>query len=217
MSPASLQAQIPETWLPPNPSLEFLPGPHRYLLNGQPIPYSVTRICSFDKPPETLKRFKDTQHIWEPRGVQTHLALETFLTTGNRTTGTDYDDWIEPLLEHRLWQEYTPIAVEHRMASPCGLFAGSCDAVLVKRDEPTKAILVDLKTQSSASSQAYSTHRQMGAYCRLLEQNHNLFVHRCVTVWAKPGMTNLTIATPDECVPQWFDALDAFKLLHIPF
>jgi len=203
----------PET-LVPIKDLQFFEAEHRYLFKGQWVNASVTQICSFDKSPLAIAQIMACKHEWEPRGNTVHACLEAFLKGQELPPHDDYTDWVEPLLAHPLWQQYRCVASELRMVSPDGAFAGSCDAVLGDDDE---AILVDLKTQSTASKRPYSTDRQLGAYAWLLEKNYGLQVARCVTVWSKPGVVSLSTTETDTAVQAWLDAYDAWQLIHAPF
>jgi len=205
--------QIPET-LPPIPNLEFFPDSHRYVHKNRLIPWSVTKITSHDKSQAELDAIWKRRSEWQLRGNTVHACLEAFLKGEAQLNPGKYAEWVEPLLEHRLWRDYGCIASEHRMVSPCGLVAGSCDAVL---SNGTKTLLVDLKTVSSASRSPYSTDRQMGAYTWLLNANHKLYVDHCVTVWAAPGSVRLTVAEPDACYAAWDACFEQFKLKQEAF
>ena len=54
--------------LQPNPNLKFDPIKHQYTVFGEPVPWSVTGITSYDQDPKVKAIIDKTKHIWEPRG-----------------------------------------------------------------------------------------------------------------------------------------------------
>jgi hypothetical protein len=189
---------------------------HRYL--WQPtntwLSYSVTRIASATKSPQAMERIRQTQHIWEPRGKHVHAQLEAFLK-GQPVDPGQYAEWVEPLLQHPLWKRLRPLAAEHRLADPERSIAGTLDALC--EHENGSVILLDLKTQGSANSSPYSTNAQMGGYASMLPMHYPLAVDRCVTVWAKPGVTTITVADPSEGIAEWEAKRDAFLANQFDF
>ena len=196
--------------------IHFDEAAHRY--RWQPtntwLSYSVTKIAAASKSPEAMARIRATQHIWEPRGRHTHAQLEAFLK-GQPVDLGDYAEWVEPLLDHAMWKRLRPLGVEHRLADPERSIAGTLDALCEHEDG--SVILLDLKTQGSANGSPYSTNAQMGGYASMLPMHYPLAVDRCVTVWAKPGVTTITVAEPSECIAEWEAKRDAFLANQFDF
>jgi hypothetical protein len=196
--------------------IHFDEAAHRY--RWQPtntwLSYSVTKIAAASKSPEAMARIRATQHIWEPRGRHTHAQLEAFLK-GQPVDLGDYAEWVEPLLDHAMWKRLRPLGVEHRLADPERSIAGTLDALCEHEDG--SVILLDLKTQGSANGSPYSTNAQMGGYASMLPMHYPLAVDRCVTVWAKPGATTITVAEPSECIAEWEAKRDAFLANQFDF
>lgn len=191
--------------------LHFDEEAHKYqwLPTGQWLPYSVTGVKGAGMLPKQRKAIDSTKHLWEPRGLTVHSALETYLLGEAQLDPGDYAEWIDPLLDHPFWDRVTPVAVEHRLCDLKHGIGGSCDA-LVQDKENGKLLLLDLKTQSSIKSGCYSTDAQMGGYLSMLIDHYQLDVAECITVWARPGKTFITRAKPDDCLSAWVDALDLF-------
>lgn len=208
------------TWLQPL-ALIHDPLSHSYCLpNGHQFPVSATGVISLmTKTPTDLERINAHRHVWEPRGINCHLALGTFLTTQKTLplTGDDeYTDWIDPLLSHRFWDSVTPVASELAMYDTRRNVAGTADAV-VQFADGTYAVL-DLKTQSSRKSSCYDTKPQLGAYLAMLNEHYpEVFVSRCLTLWARPGQTKLEPHDPDACWAAWDGMFQAYEALHRPF
>ena len=124
-----------------------------------------------------------------------------------------YAAWAEKLIAHPLWKQYEAIAVEHRMVSKDGFFAGSFDGLLRGLDKQGKPItvLMDLKTVKRANSPTRSIAKQAGAYITLLNDNHQIFVDRVVGVFSKPGSVELVVEDPQDCIDAWQDCLLEFR------
>ena len=124
-----------------------------------------------------------------------------------------YAEWIDPLLAHPLFKQYEAIAVEHRMVSKDGFFAGSFDALLRGLDKSGKpqTILMDLKTLKHAHSPTRSIAKQAGAYICLLNDNHKILVDRVVGVFSKPGSVEMVVEDPQDCIDAWQDCLVEFR------
>jgi hypothetical protein len=204
-----------------SPLLEPLPihfdeEAHRYrwLPTETWLAFSVTKIAAASKSPAAMARIRETQHIWEPRGKHVHSQLEAFLK-GQPIDLGDYAEWVEPLLAHPMWKKLKPLAAEHRLADPDRSIAGTLDALC--EHENGAIVLLDLKTQGSATSSPYSTNAQMGGYASMLPMHYPLMVDRCVTIWARPGATELTFADPATCIAEWEAKRDAFIAENVDF
>ena len=200
--------------LKPIPNLSFDPVKHQYTYLGKPVQWSTTAICSHDMDPTVYQRIQETKHIWEPRGTTIHNCLEARLNGEPEIDPGDYAEWVEPLLDHPLWKRYAPIAVEHRMVSSCGTYAGSLDSLLRGRDRDGKeqTLLVDLKTLSSARGRPRSIARQAGSYITMLNDRHKIAVDRVIGVFSMPGRVELKVEEPADCLAAWQDCLEKFHL-----
>ena len=79
-------------------------------------------------------------------------------------------------------------------------------------------MLIDLKTQSSARANTYSTDQQLGAYLSMLVDHHAIKIDECRTVWSRPEKTYVgEIQDPDQCLEAWVDKLDLFKMTKEAF
>lgn len=208
------------TWLQPL-ALVHNPQTWTYFLpTGHQFPVSVTGVISaVTKTPTDLERINQYRHDWEPRGLACHSALETFLRTQKTPItgeGTPYEDWIRPLLRHKLWSSCEPVASELPLYDTRRNVAGTTDAVLQLKNG-TYAVL-DLKTQSKATSSPYDTKPQLGAYLAMLNEHYpTLYVSTCLTLWARPNKTVLQSHDPDACWAAWDDVFSKYEMLHREF
>ena len=124
-----------------------------------------------------------------------------------------YSDWAKPLIAHPIWKEYQAIAVEHRMVSRDGFFAGSFDGLMRGFDQQgnPNTWLMDLKTLKHAGSPTRSIAKQAGAYICLLNDNHKILVDRVVGVFSKPGSVEMVVEDPQDCIDAWQDCLVEFR------
>lgn len=224
MSPhqqSASKSSAPETsrWLKPLPIL-FNEEAHRYYHEptGTWLNHSVTQVCKGRKDAWAMKRIMETKHIWEPRGKTVHKALEDFLTTGDAGDyPAEYSEWIEPLLEHSVWQTYEAIACEYRLCDVERSIAGSFDCLLRRKDDHTQLVLVDLKTQSRADASPYDVSPQLGGYLGMLSLHWpKLYIQKAGVLWARPGNTTLQKIDVDEAVIEWQGVRDAFLMLNQP-
>jgi hypothetical protein len=219
--PNASKSQTQETsrWLPPLPIL-FNEEAHRYQWQptGQWLNHSVTQVCKGTKDAWAMKRIMETKHIWEPRGKAVHLALETFLTTGEPGEyPEEYSEWVEPLLEHSVWNTYEAVACEYRLADLERNIAGSFDCLLRRKDDHQQLVLVDLKTQGKADASPYDVSPQLGGYLGMLSLHWpQLYVQKAGVLWSRPGSTTLQKVDVDEAVIEWQGARDAFLMLNQP-
>lgn len=196
-------------WLEPLP-ITFFEEQHKYRWDptGEFMATSVTAVCSHDKAADELANIEKYRWSWEPRGLAVHAAAESMLNGETVRCPDEYAEWIEPLLEHKLWREFDPIATELRLVDLKKSIGGSLDALGYWRGKLT---LIDFKSQSNPKSSTYSTDRQMGAYAHMLGANYGLIVDECRTVWCRPGKCTVGARQdPDSCCVQWVDAWDAY-------
>ena len=202
--PPPLKPSAQETWIQQDSSLRFYPAIHRYYQNNSLIPFSVTGIASYDQSPFVKQKIASTTSSWQPKGDFCHLQLENFLL-GRDVEYGDYEDYLKPLFAWDKWEKYKPRAVELRMASRDGFYAGSLDCLLTDGE---RWVLADLKT----GNRKPDPQRQFGAYCQLLEQNYGIFVDVAVALWARPNQLELVVyREPQQCIDSWSDCLACFK------
>ena len=203
--------------LQPIPDLTFDPELHRYTYKGKPLPWSATKICSWDMDPKVLTRIMETKHIWEPRGNQIHLCLEQFLSGEAQPDPGKYKAWVDPLLAHPFWSQF-PVVLgsEYRVVDKqFEFFAGSIDCIvqgLSLRGERS-TVLADLKTKQTAQKTSPEKHcRQLGAYIYMLSTcQPKLVIDDCAILTAMPGRTVVDHLNPTECLDEFMDCLEAFK------
>lgn len=182
------------------------PVAHRYRDETGWFPFSVTGVIS-DLTPEAKKRIMETKHIWEPRGNAVHACLEQHLLGEAKASPGDYTEWVNPLLSSWLFRNCEVLAVEYKLSDPIKRVAG-CFDFLIKTEKGT-TVLGDLKTVSSApaAKSRKPAMAQLGAYCSMLNLHHrHLFIDKCVTVVAGPGVCEVKASEPDKCVALWEDA-----------
>jgi hypothetical protein len=200
--------------LQPDPKIEFFDHTHKFRYNGKWMVHSVTRAIN-DLTPQALERImatKDGPDGWAIRGNTVHNALEKHLLglAGEAEYGFVYDEkwapWIEPLLDHWLWEDCKVLGVEFKLCDPKKSLAGILDFLIVDKNGNT--ILGDLKTVKTSKNidQRKSADKQLGGYLMMLLDSHQLYVDKCVTLISGPGATAIKISKPDDCLTSWLDA-----------
>ena len=190
---------------------------HKYLWEptGEWMAHSVTEIVGATKDARAMANIKATQHVWEPRGLAVHAAMEAFVNGADPETllGGPYDAWVKPLLEYPMWESVEVIACEYRLCDLRRSIGGSLD-LLGWCHVTDSMMLVDLKTQGR-SGRPYSTDAQMGGYLGMLIDRLGLVVDGCATIWAKPGETHLGgDQSPAQCLEAWEDSYSAWAMLQ---
>ena len=191
------------------------------------FPISVTGVLSVLKSDLAMERIAATRATWEPRGNQTHRALELFLLAGamaaQPTTGIpfraavdemqqladgDHADWIQPLITHERWDSLQVIASERPTCCIRRRVAGTFDCAYIDADG--RRILADLKTLGENGS-TYSTAAQLGGYMAL-EATHGQHYDAGQTIWARPGSTTFSpLYSVAECRMAWAGAWATWK------
>lgn len=209
-------------WLPPIPGLHRRDPEHRYWLGEVEFPVSVTGVLGCLKSDYAMERIEATRATWEPRGTQTHRALELMLSPSS-DHGTlrelaellqgDHADWIQPLLTHERWDQLQVIASERPTCCLARRVAGTFDCAYLDPALPIPPgrpagvtgparVLADLKTLS-ASGSTYSTAAQLGGYMAL-EATHGHWYDLGQTIWARPGQTTFSpLYSRAECLTAW--------------
>jgi len=195
----------PPHWLPPIPGLHRRDPEHRYWLDEVEFPVSVTGVLGVLKSDYALERIEATRATWEPRGNQTHRALELFLTLEmgdelRELLQGDHADWIQPLITHERWHGLQVIASERPTCCLARKVAGTFDTAYV--DQDGRRILADLKTLGENGS-TYSTAAQLGGYMAL-EATWGHHYDAGQTIWARPGQTTFSpLYSRQECLTAW--------------
>jgi len=206
---------------------------HKYLNKetNEWLAYSTTEVCN-ELTEEAKENIEAYRYIWQPRGEKVHECLaEQMLGNGNIDMG-DYADIVTPLLNHELFANFQPIAIEHMMSIPDKSVGGQLD--LLGYDTFTKELrLIDLKTKGNTRSgfykrkkeemlwireidkywkEPYSTDKQLGCYIEMLKLNYGIVPDVCNTLWAYPGFSILGHRQPTErCLTAWQEAWEKFE------
>jgi len=203
----------PTTWLPPIPGLHRRDPGHRYWLGEVEFPISVTGVLSVLKSDLAMERIEATRATWEPRGNQTHRALELFLQQDmndelQQLADGDHADWIQPLITHERWDSLQVIASERLTCCISRRVAGTFDCAYIDADG--RRILADLKSLGENGS-TYSTAAQLGGYMAL-EATHGQHYDAGQTIWARPGSTTFSpLYSVAECRTAWAGAWATWK------
>ena len=203
--------------LPEIPGLRFFPDPlHRYYLDGFGyLDRSVTEVVGHNMTAKTRDYIESSKHIWLPRGLAGHHALEQHLLGQPVTPDETYQPWIDALLDQDIWKGSETLAVEYRLCDERKSLAGSFDFLIRRPDG--QVILGDLKTVETvlAANSRKPATEQLGAYAAMLIDSHpHLTIDWCCTVVAGPGVTRVIPQKPTECISAWLDCWDAYKLLQ---
>ena len=122
----------------------------------------------------------------------------------------DYEDWIKPLMDLELWEDFEPWAVEYMLCDLEKSVGGQLD-LLGYDNKSQKLMLIDLKTQSQKYAKPYSTDAQMGSYLEALAEHHHIIPDVCKTIWARP---NKCVVGEDQhtidCAYAWSQAWKRF-------
>ena len=212
---------------------------HKYLNTetDEWLAYSTTGVCNelTEKAKENIEAYR---YIWQPRGETVHECLqEKMLGSGDIDAG-DYEDIVNPLLNHWLFANFEPLAVELMMSIPDKSVGGQLDLLGYDIDPITseKTLrLIDLKTKGNTRSgfykrendklgrlwvkeidkywkEPYSTDKQLGCYLEMLKLNYGIVPDVCNTLWAYPGFAILGANQPTErCEAAWQEAWTKFE------
>lgn len=202
--------------LEPIDGLEFHPGLHRYRFKGRWLPFSVSKVTNRVNP-DQQRYFKQTEHIWAPRGNAVHAFCEAMLS-GQDLPETEYQEWTDAVADCWLLKDSDVLAVEYRLCDARKGIGGSFDFLL--RSPSGKVVLGDLKTVGSEESvdRRKPAKAQLGGYLAMLIDHHpTLTVDSCATVVVGPGSCRIIQNDPDECLGSWVDSWDVFKQEMCPF
>ena len=184
---------------------------HKYIWEptGEQLAFSTTQVCN-TKTPEQLENIERYRHKWQPRGETAHYALQQRMLGNDKIEMGDYEDWIKPLMDLELWEDFEPWAVEYMLCDLEKSVGGQLD-LLGYDNKSQKLMLIDLKTQSQKYAKPYSTDAQMGSYLEALAEHHQIIPDVCKTIWARP---NRCIVGEDQhtidCAYAWSQAWKRF-------
>ena len=199
----------------PDPALIFYGDHHhRYMLDGEWLPYSVSQVLSWDMSPAqraAIERTKDGEDGWKVSGDTIHRVLDQFLNG----EGSIYDDkwtaWVEPLLADDLFKDVTTIATETPICDRVKRVAGAFDFLI---EDKNRLILGDLKTVSSRKgvSSRKPAKAQLGAYASFLAGSpYRTMVTDVVTVICGPERTRCVFTDVNTAIAEWEEQWGRFQ------
>ena len=234
----------PAPWLPPIPGLHRRDPEHRYWLGETEFPISVTGVLSVLKSDFAMARIEATRSTWEPRGHQTHRALELFLAleyssfpiVSDEMDGLlqgDHADWIQPLITHERWDQVQVIASERPTCCVARGVAGTFDTAYLDPALPVPARLVPSGVVPDRpagvtgparvladlktlgeNGSTYDTRAQIGGYMALEATWGNHYDYG-QTIWARPGSTTFSpLYSRQECLTAWAGAWATWRALN---
>lgn len=199
----------------PDPALKFYGDHHhRYMLDGEWLPYSVSQVLSWDMSPAqraAIERTKDGEDGWQIRGNTIHRVLDQFLNGEGSIHDDKWTAWIEPLLADDLFKDVTTIATETPICDRVKRVAGAFDFLI---EDKNRLILGDLKTVSSRK--AVSSRKlplpQLGAYASFLAGSpYRVAVTDVVSVICGPERTRCVFTDVDTAIAEWEEQWGRFQ------
>ena len=191
-----------------DPFVEFYPEPHKY--------YDLKRKCYVARSVSDVVKTNDfvSKNMEQAaiRGTAIHEAAQIWCETKDKTLALayakEYRQWIEHLINYRMWDTWDCVANELRMVDRKRDIAGSLDAVLQHKDTGMLC-LADFKTQVKYRKK---NHRlQIGGYVSLLYQNYpsiNLF--SCRVIYITPDGIKTQEYNPAECMYDYEEARNLY-------
>jgi ATP-dependent exoDNAse (exonuclease V) beta subunit len=153
------------------------------------------------------------------RGTVIHEAVQIWCETKDKTLALayakDYTDWVEHLINYRMWNTWECVANELRMVDRKRDIAGSCDVILQHKDTGVLC-LADFKTQEVYKKK---NHRlQMGGYVSLLNQNYpQIQLWSCRVIYITPNGIKTQDYNPLECMYDYEEARGLYFGKQLPF
>ena len=198
------------------------------------LKFSTTQVCN-ELTEEAKQNIEHTRHIWQPRGETVHYCLEQKMLGSDDIDMGEYENIVNPLLDHYLFKHFIPMGVEYMMSNPDKDVGGQLD--LIGYDTETNQIrLVDLKTKGSITGkkngfskrqregsvlisdvnqywkEPYSTDKQLGCYIEMLKLNCDIEPNVCNTIWAYPEVCIIGPNQPvQRCKDAWVEAWEKFE------
>ena len=207
------------------------------------LKYSTTQVCN-DLDEEAKQNIERLRHIWQPRGEKVHECLAESMLGNTDIDMGDYEEIVAPLLNHWLFANFKPIAIEHMMSNPSKDVGGQLDLLgydICPITSKKTLRLIDLKTKGNIKSgfykrendkkgrlwvkeidkywqEPYSTDKQLGCYLEMLKINHGIIPDVCNTLWAYPGFSILGHSQPvKRCEAAWQEAWEKFEAKQVVF
>ena len=210
---------------------------HKYLNTetDEWLAYSTTGVCNelTEKAKENIEAYR---YIWQPRGEKVHECLAESMLGSTDIDMGDYEEIVAPLLDHWLFANFEPLAIEHMMSIPDKSVGGQIDLLgyyICPITSKKTLRLIDLKTKGNTNSgfykrekegriwidqldkywqEPYSTDKQLGCYLEMLKLNYGIVPDVCNTLWAYPGFSILGHSQPVErCQTAWQEAWTKFE------
>ena len=198
------------------------------------LKFSTTQVCN-ELDEKAKENIEHTRHIWQPRGETVHYCLEQKMLGSDDIDMGEYENIVNPLLDHYLFKHFIPMGVEYMMSNPDKDVGGQLD--LIGYDTETNQIrLVDLKTKGSITGkkngfskrqregsvlisdvnqywkEPYSTDKQLGCYIEMLKLNCDIEPNVCNTIWAYPEVCIIGPNQPvQRCKDAWVEAWEKFE------
>ena len=181
-----------------DPFVEFYPEPHKYydLKRKGYLARSVSDVV------RTSAFVSKNMEIAAKRGTAIHEAAQIWCETKDKTLAIayakEYRQWVENLINYRMWDTWECVANELRMVDRKRDIAGSLDAVL-QHKETGALCLADFKTQVKYKKK---NHRlQIGGYVSLLNQNYSsITLSTCRVIYITPDGIKTQEYNPAECM-----------------
>ena len=201
------------------------------------LAFSTTEVCN-ELTEEAKENIEAYRYIWQPRGVKVHECLAEKMLGNDNIDGGDYGEIVGPLLDHWLFANFQPLAIELMMSIPDKSVGGQLDLLgydICPITQKKTLRLIDLKTKGNTRSgfykrendkkgrlwvkeidrywqEPYSTDKQLGCYLEMLKLNYGIVPDVCNTLWAYPGFSILGPSQPVErCEAAWQEAWTKFE------
>ena len=212
---------------------------HKYLNKetNDWLAYSTTEVCN-ELTEEAKENIEKYRYVWQPRGEKVHECLAESMLGNTDIDMGDYEEIVAPLLDHWLFANFEPLAIEHMMSIPDKSVGGQLDLLgydICPITSKKTLRLIDLKTKGNTRSgfykkendklgrlwvkeidkywqEPYSTDKQLGCYLEMLKLNYGIVPDVCNTLWAYPGFSILGHSQPVErCQAAWQEAWENFE------
>ena len=198
-----------------DPFVRFDPEPHKYydLKRKKYVARSISEVIK-----ETTYVSKAMEKA-AVRGTVIHEAVQIWCETKDKTLALayakDYTDWVEHLINYRMWNTWECVVNELRMVDRKRDIAGSCDVILQHKDTGVLC-LADFKTQEVYKKK---NHRlQMGGYVSLLNQNYpQIELWSCRIIYITPDGIKTQDYNPQECMYDYEEARGLYFGKQLPF
>tara|TARA_R100001460_G_scaffold57903_2_gene97702 strand:- start:1002 stop:1640 length:639 start_codon:yes stop_codon:yes gene_type:complete len=200
--------------LEPLADLQLFEASHLYRYKGDWLNCSVSEVVGGDLTPfarQMIQQTKDGPEGWAERGKSIHEWLRGFLTGEPVETDERWKPWTDVLAKQEIFSDNEVLACEYLICDPERSVGGQLDFLVRTIDVETgwhSVTLGDLKTvkTTSALSGRKPATAQLGAYLRMLNEHHRLYINKCVTVISAPGRCKIIEKDPDECYLAWDEA-----------